>query len=82
MLAEKDKELARLLKLAEQKSTVFTQQKEEPVRLFHADKFSEFDTRKMFFGVALASYGWLLGDDCQEEVEVTDMEEISGQKTM
>lgn len=80
VLNEKDKEIARLLKLVEEKSQTFTEQKEKPVRTFKPTDLSEYKTRKIFIDVALKSYGWVLGDDCLEEVEVDDMEGNERQK--
>ncbi|MFI3249544.1 MAG: DEAD/DEAH box helicase family protein [Eubacteriales bacterium] len=80
ILEEKDREIQRLMELVAQNSTQFTKQKETPVRNFQPTDLSEFKTRKMFIDVALKSYGWVIGDDCLEEVEVNDMEGNEGQK--
>ncbi|MFI3255141.1 MAG: DEAD/DEAH box helicase family protein [Eubacteriales bacterium] len=80
LLAEQKKEIEQSLKKVEKEAPKYTKQKEKPARVFQPTDLSEFKTRKMFIDVALKSYGWVIGDDCLEEVEVNDMDGNEGQK--
>ena len=45
---------------------------------FEVDQISEYKTRKMYIDLELELCGWIFGQDCLEEVEVTGMPNQSG----
>ncbi|MFI3327156.1 MAG: DEAD/DEAH box helicase family protein, partial [Clostridia bacterium] len=79
---QKDEEIKKLRLAIEKQSKQFMENKETemPTRQFVADDISEFMTRKIYIDVDLKLLGWVIGDDCIEEDEYTDMMGIDGQK--
>lgn len=81
LLSQKDEEIARLQAQIAAQAKQFMEIKatETPGRSFTPDDLSEFATRKKYIDVDLKLLGWIFGEDCREEVEISDMNGVDGQ---
>ena len=80
MLDEMDKKLEKLTnenetlkKENEEKRKIYQREKE-----FQVDKISEAETRKRYIDLILESEGWVIGDNCLTEVEISNISTPSG----
>ena len=80
MLDEMDKKLEKLTnenetlkKENEEKRKIYQREKE-----FQVDKISETETRKRYIDLILESEGWVIGDNCLTEVEISNISTPSG----
>ena len=80
MLYEMDKKLEKLTnenetlkKENEEKRKIYQREKE-----FQVDKISETETRKRYIDLILESEGWVIGDNCLTEVEISNISTPSG----
>ena len=80
MLDEMDKKLEKLTnenetlkKENEEQRKIYQREKE-----FQVDKISEAETRKRYIDLILESEGWVIGDNCLTEVEISNISTPSG----
>ena len=80
MLDEMDNKLEKLTnenetlkKENEEKRKIYQREKE-----FQVDKISEAETRKRYIDLILESEGWVIGDNCLTEVEISNISTPSG----
>ena len=80
MLDEMDKKIEKLTienetlkKENEEKRKIYQREKE-----FQVDKISEAETRKRYIDLILESEGWVIGDNCLTEVEISNISTPSG----
>ncbi len=78
-VAEREK-LKEMLRSAEERKA-FTEKRKvnEESRDFDCDDISEFKTRKIYIDLELEMTGWIIGNNCREEVRVTGMPNDSGE---
>jgi len=80
LLEQKESEIEALREKVASMSARLTRNKDKnkEERSFIPVDISEFDTRKKYIDVDLRQLGWVLGDDAQEEVELTGMPNPEG----
>lgn len=80
ILSKKDKNLEELIeenkKLREENKKV--RRNHEKTRNYKVDSLSEEETRKAYIDLDLELKGWIIGENCLEEVEVSHMDNSSG----
>lgn len=80
ILSKKDRNLEELIeenrKLREENKKV--RRSHEKTRDYRVDSLSEEDTRKAYIDLDLELKGWIIGETCLEEVEVSHMDNSSG----
>jgi len=74
-LGSKDRKLEGIIKENKilRKENTAKREKNKQDREFKVDEISEFKTRKMYIDLELELNGWVIGNDCLEEVEVHGM---------
>lgn len=79
-LSSKDKRLETLLKENEElrKQMVLTRKHNEETREFHVDDLSEVQTRKKYIDIELKEAGWIIGQNCSVEEQVSGMPNSTG----
>ncbi len=79
-LGSKDRKLEEIIKENEQLRHVNATKRvdNKKNRDFKVDEISEFKTRKMYIDLEIELNGWVIGNDCLEEVEVEGMPNQAG----
>ncbi|MBS4536372.1 DEAD/DEAH box helicase family protein [Clostridium sp. D2Q-14] len=79
-LGEKDRKLEEIIKENQllRKENTKKRENNRKNREFKVDEISEFKTRKMYIDLELELSGWIIGQNCLEEVEVMGMPNASG----
>ncbi len=79
-LNSKDKKLEEVVKENEKLRKQMTAKRveNEQQRVFEVDEISEYKTRKIYIDLEIQLAGWNIGNDCLEEVEVSNMPNNTG----
>lgn len=80
VLSQKDRKLEEIIEENEmlRRENKDKRKENQNKRSYKVDEISEFETRKRYIDLNLELSGWRIGKDCEEEVEVRNMDNSSG----